>query len=148
MKIRLALVSAVLLLALTGCADTGASAGEDQSSASQQRSSEATPTPSESSSPVVAETPKSLEGEEAEAAFLKDVRNRLPENTQIPNANDSELLTAGAQACEQMLTVESVNDIRLIDGEQPNPVGVYMDSRTINGSAAQFLCPEVPVPQG
>ncbi|QNA93269.1 MULTISPECIES: DUF732 domain-containing protein [unclassified Microbacterium] len=134
MKTRIALVSAVLLLSLTGCA--GAPGG----------SSDAAPEPSQSDAPLAAETPTQAPSEsstasEADEKFLAYVREELLAETQIPDATDEQLIAAGHEACEQLESGVAMEDVRVVEGEDPHPTtGVYYDSVAIRGAAQKTYC--------
>lgn len=128
-KITAAVLAAVLLLTLTGCAsapETGA--GEAVVSG-------------ESAAPLVAETPAEVSVDDAEVKFLEQVREKLPAATIIPGATDEQLLAAGTEACERRAAGESSDDITLIDGEERNEGGIFLDSQAIVGVAWTTLCP-------
>lgn len=133
MKITAASVAltALLVLGLTGCAGTGTDAG-DASTA---------PVASESVAPLVAEEPAVPEGGD-EAAYLEEVRDRLPATTVIPNATDEQLIAAGWEACAQREAGVSGDDLTVIEGEQRNEItGAYRDSAAILAAARVGLCP-------
>ena len=125
---RTAALTAVLLLTLTGCAGTP----DDAASESEHAS--------ESAEPLVAETPRAVVTDDAEAAFLEDVRDSLPANTLIPDATDEQLLAAGWEACDRRASEPVGEDISLIEGEERNEGGIYRDSLVIVGAAWGELC--------
>lgn len=131
MKTRIAAAALVALLALTGCA--GAPDAE-----SEQRS---TATESETSAPLVAETPEAEAEDDAEVAFLAYVRENLPTPTSIPDATDEQLLAAGEDACARLTTGEPADGMVVVEGEQPWENGTYYDSATIVTGASINLCP-------
>lgn len=116
-------VGAVLLLALTGCS---ASAGD---------------APAESTAPLAAEAPATNSGGSDEAAFLAAVRENLPANTQIPDATDEQLLSAGADACAALDAGTPGDQISVIDGETKNGADLFGDSAAIVTTARQTICP-------
>ena len=131
MKIRIAAVALVALLALTGCAGTPS-----------QEDAQVVATESEPAAPLVAETPAADESAaSAEAAFLDYVRESLAANTTIPDATDDQLLAAGIEACDRLAAGETSDMISVIEGEQPNGLGYFEDSGWIVSGAGQFLCP-------
>ncbi|MEI3845203.1 MULTISPECIES: DUF732 domain-containing protein [unclassified Microbacterium] len=132
----LAAVAAVLLLALAGCAGT-TEAPADASAAPETT----TPTETPTAEPLVAEEPKAPEV--SPEAFISQVRDELPENTQIPNATDQQLLDAGMQACDRIRANESTEVMSLIEGEQPNGLGYFADSGVIISAARANLCPDL-----
>lgn len=132
MKTRIAAVALVALLALTGCA--GASDAE-----SEQRS---TSTESETSAPLVAETPASAAGDDAHDAFLAYVRENLPASSSIPDATDEQLLAAGNDGCSQIAAEVNPDDLTVIEGEERDGGGYYRDSSVIITGARMFLCTE------
>lgn len=116
-------VAAVLLFVLTGCS---AAAGD---------------APAESAAPLVAESPAASAAGVDEAAFLEDVRENLPANTQIPDATDEQLLAAGADACAQSLAGTSSDDLSVIEGEvrSAGGEGYFVDSGVILSAASRHL---------
>lgn len=145
MKIRFAAVAIVAMLALTGCTDEVSSPATDDQpvAASQQRTVEETPAVAESPEPVVAETPhpSAQPSDDAEAAFLTEVRDRLAKiRTQIPDVTDEQLLTIAHDACARLDSGESGEDMTLIEGEQVTH-GYYMDSGAIIIAARLTMCP-------
>ncbi|CAN7267826.1 DUF732 domain-containing protein [Microbacterium foliorum] len=120
---RVSIAAAVLVaLTLTGCAGTPDKAAD------------------ESAAPLVAESPAEVEGGD-EATYLEDVRAALPSTTVIPDATDEQLLEAGWEACERREAGEPGDDISVIEGEERNDYGIYLDSQAIVGAARQTLCP-------
>lgn len=118
----------VAVLMLTGCANTAPTDADE--------------TPAETPAPLVAETPATAIADDADAAFLTYVREHLPTNTQIPDATDEQLIAAGQNACDQMRAGTAPGDVRVVDGEQPNDSGYYLDSSAIMNGAVTALCPE------
>lgn len=128
MKLRYTAITAVLLIALTGCAGTPEEAPSEAVASGK------------SAAPLVAETAKAHEGNESE--FLTEVRELLPALTQIPDATDDQLIASGREACERMAEGETSDDIVLIDGEKANPdSGLYLDTIAILTAAVRDLCP-------
>lgn len=134
MKTRIALVSAVLLLALTGCAGTAAQPTSD----AQDAAPTVETTPTETPEPVLTAAPAPSG---ADATFLVEVRKRTDVTT-IAQATDEQLLAAGHQACDALGVNPDIEALRLIEGEQPRENGRYFDSVVIGTHAAMFLCPE------
>ncbi|KRD51969.1 hypothetical protein [Microbacterium sp. Root280D1] len=138
-RTAIAAVAAVLLLTLTGCAESADNAS-DERVAPASASEEATETPA----PLEAEEPGTAADDEAESAFLEFVRGRLETfPSQIPDATDAQLFDAAADACERIRGGESVEKMSVIDGEQPSEVGGYFyDSNAIIAGAQMHLCPD------
>lgn len=137
MKTRIALVSAVLLLALTGCAGT---VGDD-TSAPQDAAPTVETTPTETPEPLTAEKASEKTDAELEAAYLVEVRDRLSKiHTQIPNATDEQLIATAYEACDRIAEGTSGEDMTLIEGETRTN-GYYMDTAAISTSAALTICP-------
>jgi hypothetical protein len=136
---RIAAVAAAVLLAvtLTGCSAATSDATEPQAGA---QTSQDAPGASESSAPLVAETPEEQAPTGGDAAFLADVRGNLPEKTTIGHATDAQLVAAGEEACERIAAGESTESMSLIEGETPNVIGTYEDSGAIIVSARKHLC--------
>lgn len=125
MKNRIAALALLAALALTGCAgEPGGSEGSMESAA-----------------PLVAETPQALVADDAEIAYLAEARDRLPAATIIPEATDEQLLAAGHEACERREAGEAGDAISLIEGEERNEGGIYLDSQALVGAAWITLCP-------
>lgn len=142
MKTRLAALTLVALLALTGCS----AAGADSSNEDVQRGSSTAAT--ETPEPLVAETPDADEpGEdvttEADQEFLEYVQSELPPATSIGDASDAQLIVAGHEACAQAEAGVAWEDIRLVEGEQPSSGGYYLDSSAILNGALYNYCPDL-----
>lgn len=135
MKIRLALVSAVLLLALTGCTGTPGSSTAERTAPAAAESTEplAAETPAETAAPEVSDT---------DTKFLAYVRDNLLPETQIPDATDEQLIAAGHDACEQLQSGVAFEDVRVVEGEQPHANGNFYDSSAVMGGAITAYCPE------
>ncbi|MBE7952902.1 DUF732 domain-containing protein [Microbacterium sp. R1] len=135
-----AAVAAVLLLALAGCADGGNAATETDRSS--QRTAEDAPTGTPE--PLAAESPTTSPSSSAEldARFLDVVRGELLPGSGITNATDEQLIAAGHDGCEQVKAGVPLEQIRLVDGEQPTSTGYYMDTSAIFFGAQQVYCPE------
>ncbi|WP_067198939.1 DUF732 domain-containing protein [Microbacterium sp. XT11] len=134
-------LAALVSITLTGCASgTGNAADERTASAAAE-----TDAPAETPEPLVAETPAptSDSASEADAAFLQYVRDELPPTTTIGNATDAQLIAAGHQACEQVLSGVAWEDIRLVEGEEPSSTGYYLDTSAILNGALYNYCPEL-----
>ena len=141
MKTRLALVGAVLLLALTGCSESVANAGDGRVGPAAESAS---PTPeataTTSPEPIVA---KPVDGAEPnEAAFIEFVRGRLATfPSQIPDVTDEQLMAAAADACERIRGGESVEGMSVIEDEVPSEAGGYFyDSNAIIAGAQMHIC--------
>lgn len=121
---RVSIAVAVLVaLTLTGCAGTPDEAGD------------------ESAAPLVAESPAATSDEGGdEATYLEAIRETLPSTTIIPNATDEQLVAAGWDACERHDAGEAWEDISVIDGEERNVGGIYLDSQAISIAAGDHLC--------
>lgn len=140
MKRTAALLAIGVALFLTGCTATPASApSSGTGDATAARSSTSGP----SAAPLVAETP-SAPGGEGTAGFLDKVRDRLAKlDSQIPNASDEQLISAGQEACDRLRAGESTDLMSVIDGEQrsgANHDGYYYDSNAIIMAAQLKLC--------
>lgn len=142
MKIRAATIAAVLLLALTGCTDDGASTSDESTDRVASVTDEPTAGSEETASPepLVAQDPGEQSDFEKEAAYLEAVHDRLSRiQSQIPDATDEQLLAAADDACR--LANDTNNDeLSLIDGETKTN-GYYMDSSAIIISARMTICP-------
>jgi len=133
MKIRIALVSSALLLALTGCATTAADPSEERTAA---------PVATESEAPLVAETPAAPEMSDEDATFLTYVRANLLPETQIPDASDQQLIEAGKDACSQLEAGTPLESVRVVENEQPHANGNYYDTSAIMNGAIIAYCPD------
>jgi hypothetical protein len=137
-KITFGVTAAILaVLALTGCSGpdptVAPTASAPAASAAAPETMESTPPP------LVAESPAADADDEA---FLAAVRERQTAfRTQIPNATDEQLLAAGQDACDRLASGESGETMVLIEGEEPNVGGYYLDSSAIITAARLNLCP-------
>ncbi len=130
----------VLLLALSACSGgetTGEQAEATPAATTAQAGAEATDTDAPLTAKTVEPTP---EPSSPESGFLAEVRQKLPDNTTIPNATDAQLLAAGDQACAQMAQGTDFSAVKVIEGEQPNDLGVHPDSALIAAVARKTLC--------
>ena len=126
-------------MTLSACGDdTAAQSGESTSTQSRTQSTE-----SETPEPLVAETP-STDAADVDTQFVEYVRSELAllPSTGIANAEDTQLVAAGHDACEQLLNGVDSESIRLIEGEQPTSGGYYTDSGAIIDGARRYYCPE------
>lgn len=135
MKIRIALVSAALLLTLTGCAGAPDAAGDERTA----------PATTESAAPLTAEATEdeAIEAPKADEQYLTDVRTALTNGreTTIPNATDEQLVQAGQDACEQLAAGTAEGEVRVVEGEQMDEQwGDYRESVIITGIARKHLC--------
>lgn len=129
---------AVLLTLLVGCS-TPAEPDAVTLSAAPVVTATDTPVP-----PLTAETPDadvSEAGATPKTAFLAELRAKLPAGSSIPDASDEQLLTAAAEACEQMSSGTDFAEVSVIDGEQPNGLGIREDSALIAAVARKSVCP-------
>lgn len=119
------------LIVLTGC--TSAPEPEPETVAEETV---------ETTAPLVAENTEDAEAADTpEAAFLAELRPLLDnDRTQIPNATDEQLFDAGAKACDQIANGERPENVRVIDGEEPNDLGTFQDSGRIGSVANEHLC--------
>lgn len=128
-----AAATAALLLGLVGC-----------SAAPEETSTEEPTTRAETLTAEPVEE-KSEQGT-PEEAYLAAMRERLAEDrppieaTQIPNATDEQLLEAAAAACEQLASGTVHDEVRVIEGEEPNQLGRHIDSSDIALYASEFIC--------
>lgn len=140
MKRTAAVLAIAVALILTGCTS---SPGGSPSSSTGGATAAPSSTTEPSAAPLVAETP-SVSGGEDTAGFLDKVRDRLAKlDSQIPNASDEQLISAGHQACDRLRAGESTDLMSVIDGEQrsgANHDGYYYDSNAIIMAAQLNLC--------
>lgn len=113
-----------MLLTLTGCTQT----------ISDPPATE----PTQTTAPLTAESPAVQEV--SDAAYLDMVRETLPANTQIPNATDAQLVDAGERACAELAAGTDTSTLSVIEGEQDNGYGAYLDSGAIISAARATLC--------
>lgn len=142
---KTATATAALLLAITlsACGDDSASeSGESAGVQSRSRSVESeTPETTQTESP---EEPSddSPTDPEADAKFLEYVRDNLLPQTQIPDATDEELISAGHEACDQLDAGTALEDVRVVDGEQAHENGAFYDTSAIMNGAIVAYCPQ------
>lgn len=96
---------------------------------------------SETPEPLVADT-SSPEASDADARFLEYVRSELLPTTQIADATDEQLIAAGHEGCEQVKAGVPLEEIRLVEGEEPSTTGYYLDTSAIFSGAQLAYCPE------
>lgn len=81
-------------------------------------------------------------GEANDAEFVAYVRSEMVPETGIRDATDDWLVSAGREACDQLIAGVDSEEIRLVEGEEPALSGYYMDSGVIIDGARRFYCPE------
>lgn len=133
-----AAASAALLLGLVGCSAAPEEAPVEEPAASAETTQVEPLTAEPVEEEATAGTP--------EEAYLAAMRERLAEDrppieaTQIPNATDEQLLEAAAAACEQLASGTVHDEVRVIEGEQPNQLNSYTDSGDIALYASEYIC--------
>lgn len=133
MKTRTATTMALLLLTLTGCTGTAEDAGHERTA----------PAATESAAPLTAETAEATPADDIEAEFIDRFHDFRAQNTlpsQIPDATDEQLISAGYDGCARLEAGEVGEDISLIDGETRSEAGLYVDSGAILSAASVTLC--------
>jgi hypothetical protein len=128
-KITAAAAALLLVLVLAGCGDNGATGGTS--------SEQSKPTSQEAS-----ETPAAEDLTAEDEQFLSIVRGELLPDSGIADATDADLIAAGHDGCEQVEAGVPLEEIRLVEGEEPSSTGYYMDSSAIFFGAQQVYCPE------
>ncbi|MFK4789855.1 DUF732 domain-containing protein [Microbacterium sp. ZW T5_56] len=133
-----------LVLALTACSggtEPEANAGTaDATPITIAEPTTEASTATETVPPLVAETPSAAT---ADADYLAFVRGDLVPNTGIRNATDEQLIAAGHDACDQIWAGAAAGDLRLVEGEEPQPSGYFADSGSIVTGALNFYCREL-----
>ncbi len=87
----------------------------------------------------------------ADAIFLEYVEEQTPDwtPTALPNMTDEQLIAAGHEACDLIAEGVPTVTLRLVPGEEPSPMGDYVDSSAIFNGAITAYCPElVEWPEG
>jgi hypothetical protein len=136
-KVTAAVLAALVVVALTGCAGSAPGAGDER----------AAPAATESATPVESAVPLSAEAaapeiSDADTVFLAYVRKTLLPDTQIPNATDQQLIDAGHEACRQLETGVALEDVRVVEGETAHPsTGAFYDTSAILSGAILSYCP-------
>ncbi|WP_270366137.1 DUF732 domain-containing protein [Microbacterium algeriense] len=139
-KITALAATALLAFTLSACGEDPENAsGESASTQSRSQNTE-----SETPEPLAAEPPTTSPSSSAELdeKFLEVVRGELLPGSGITNATDEQLIAAGHDGCEQVKAGVPLEQIRLVDGEQPTSTGYYMDTSAIFFGAQQVYCPE------
>ncbi|UPL13007.1 DUF732 domain-containing protein [Microbacterium galbinum] len=141
-------LAAALLLAMTlsACGDDApSSSGESTSTQSRTQSStaesEAESESPERPEPLVAQSPPS----DTDAQFLAEARDRLAglgSATTIPDASDEQLIAAGHEACDALISQQPFNDVSVIEGEE-RVQGSFLDSAAIASAGILYFCPEI-----
>ena len=138
MKRAILAAAIAAVLTLTGCASTTLT--DDTSRATARESS--APAPADVSPAPLAAEPAAPTANTVEGDYLSLVRDELGADTVIPDATDDQLLTAGRAACDQLSAGTDPYLVNVIEGEQPNGLGIYQDSSRISGAAMLTLCPD------
>ena len=135
---------AALVIALTACSGGGVDEQPNNEQAGVANVEETTNTTPE---PLVAETPATTESPDAgspEEQFAERVKFYLdidPASNQVPNATAEQLIAAGHDACEQIASGTAYEDVRVVEGEQPQNGGYYLDTSAIMSGAIIAYCP-------
>lgn len=127
------IVAAAALLVLSGCA---------AEPVVEEDSTEIDGSPAPENQPLQAAEPDTFPSKEAE--YLNALRKRTDIAT-VDAASDDQLLAAGGTACETLADSPVLTDLRLVEGEEPNSQGIYVDSGVIATHANMYLCPELEV---
>ncbi len=138
------IAGAVLVAGIAG----GAVGATLTSSQEPAPTTSAEPTPSATAMPeaLVAETPAAADPlSEADAVFLAYVEEQTPTwtTTKLPDLSETELITAGHEACEQIAAGVPSETLRLVEDEEPSPMGDFVDSSAIFNGAITAYCPEL-----
>lgn len=123
----IAVAAAVLLL--SGCASAPVEEAAPEAAVAEEVA------------PLVAEVPEEDAAGTPEEAFLIEIRPSIDVSVQIPDASDAQLLVAAEEACKQIADGTEPTDVRVIEGEQKNELGYYVDSSRIGFAAARTICP-------
>lgn len=131
------------LLLLTGCS------AATQENVSVNNGTSASAVQDEPAAPLVAETPdapSATSENSPEGAYLAAIKEAragkiLTQKTQIPDATDAQLLSAGQAACVKIAAGEPSETISVIEGETRDAAGYFTDSSAITGAATKTLCP-------
>ncbi len=137
MKIRIAALALLAVLALSGCAE-----GATETAASSERSTAQEAAVSGPSEPLAAETPTPAPQAESDDAFVAWVRDHLRPDNIIPNATDEQLVAAGQDGCAQIRSEVAPDDLTVIAGEERDGGGYFRESSIIITGARMFLCPD------
>ncbi len=133
-KATLICLPVALAAALSGCA---AQATPHRAPTPATQSLTESPAPTLTAAPSQSPT---VSGPEVE--FLTATRGRDDIAT-LREATDSELLSAGVEACKELAENPDVQALRLVDGEVPTEGDTYLASGTIGVFAKTYLCPDI-----
>lgn len=118
----------------------GSLAGCSQGAADPAPAEDATASESTEAAPLKAEEPAE-ELDSAEAAYLELIRQYANRDKLFSDASDADLIAAGKDACEQMAVGKSTDEVRVVDGEEPDgATGGYVLSGPIAVAARDNLC--------
>lgn len=131
-KPALFFVVVAALIGLSGCSGAPSDGPETAAPPTVEEVEEAAPLTAEPELP------------DADAAFLTELRKRS-DVTAVANGTDAQLIKAGHQACETLVTDPYVFDLQLIEGETPRDDGRYFESAVIGTHAQTHLCPEIEI---
>lgn len=139
-KVTAALIAALALIALTGCA--AATDAAPQGTPPPTASETTQPSSESTSEPLAAKTTEPST-DDADTKFLAYVRETLLPETQIPNATDEQLIAAGHDACKQLQSGVALEEVRVVEGESAHPsTGAFYDTSAILSGAILNYCPE------
>lgn len=134
-KAAAGIAAMVLAISLSGCGGGSSATTDERSTASQ----------SQSTSTAEVDDGENVATDElshADEKFLAYVRSETLPATVIADASDAELIAAGHEGCEQVKAGVPLEEIRLVDGEEPTAGGYYMDTSAIFSGAQLAYCPE------
>lgn len=125
---------------------------EPISTVATEATTSAAPAEADSAGAATAKTTQdAVELTEEDRVFLAYVREQTPDwtPTALPDMSEADLISAGHFACEQIAAGVDTVTLRLVPGEEPSPMGDYVDSSAIfNGAISAYCRDLVEWPEG
>lgn len=148
MKTRLAAIAAAAVLVIGGgTAYALTTTGQDPAPVETTATSTPTPTDAAPASPS-AETPAPEATDDYitandDAGYLAEVEKRTRPGTVLDQFSDAELISFGHEGCKQISEGVPLEDLRLVEGEQPNVAGSWPDTSAVFNSGLLHYCPQL-----
>lgn len=138
-KVTAALTALLLAVVLTGCGDDQTPSAEPAPFAASAQSE----TPEDAAKDAAESTPEPVELTPEDEAFLQYVEDEKPPASLLEEYSDAELVALGHDSCDVVRQGTPWEDIRMVEGEEPNTGGYYLDSSAVLNGALYNYCPEL-----
>jgi hypothetical protein len=148
MKTRIAVIGALAVALIGGGTAYALTSGQTPAPSETVATS---PTPTDSATPEPEPTPDAEGTPTADPTpsvddddgYLAYVRAEMPPITQLDRYSDGDLIALGHEACKQISEKTPLENLRLVDGEEPTPQGYWLDTSAVFNGALLHYCPEL-----